>query len=67
MDHQNQYEYLRCPICASDVPKIPDGKMRFCQCRKMGVDHTKEYTRVTGGIIPVNREAKPEVYTRKTN
>lgn len=37
-----------CPICYAKVPIILDGKMRMCDCNKMGIDCTKEYTRIIG-------------------
>lgn len=39
-----------CPVCFTKVPHISDGKMRLCDCEKMGVDCTKEYTRFIGYI-----------------
>ena len=41
---------ITCDLCNSQIPLIPDGQMRFCACKCLGVDHTPEYTRYTGSI-----------------
>ena len=48
------------------IELIPDGKLRYCQCRCLGVDHTKEYTRYVG--LDPNRKYKDKVIAniRKT-
>lgn len=43
---------VTCPICETQIEKIPDGIARFCKCKALAVDHTKEYTRFIGGIVP---------------
>ena len=42
---------VTCPICETTVDLIPDGCIRNCKCKLLGVDHTKEYTRYLG-VIP---------------
>lgn len=42
---------VTCPICETIVPLIPDGYLRNCKCKALGVDHTKEYTLYIG-VIP---------------
>lgn len=39
---------ILCPICETKIELIPDGKLRYCQCQLLGVDHTNEYTRYLG-------------------
>lgn len=39
-----------CDFCNSQIPAIPDGRMRFCACQCLGIDHTPEYTRYIGAI-----------------
>lgn len=40
---------VTCAICEHTITLIPDGVIRHCKC-KLGVDHTKEYTRYIGTI-----------------
>lgn len=47
---QNNQEEITCELCGSRIPLIPDGKLRFCACKCLGVDHTHEYTTYTGSI-----------------
>ena len=42
---------VTCPICETTVDLIPDGRIRHCKCKVLGVDHTKEYT-LYHGVIP---------------
>lgn len=39
---------IKCPICEITIPLQPDGVLRYCQCRILGVDHTPHYTRCLG-------------------
>lgn len=41
---------VTCPVCENTIDLIPDGRIRFCKCKVLGVDHTKEYTRYLGSI-----------------
>lgn len=41
---------VTCAICETQIDLIPDGKLRYCQCKALGIDHTKEYTRYLGTI-----------------
>jgi hypothetical protein len=54
-----------CPICETTIILIPDGSLRFCECKALGVDHTKEYTRYIG-IIP-KEEPEFENWWKKNN
>ena len=39
---------IKCPICETSIPLQPDGVLRYCQCKMLGVDHTPHYTRCLG-------------------
>ena len=41
---------ITCAKCETVIVLIPDGKIRYCDCKLLGVDHTKEYTRYIGTI-----------------
>ena len=43
---------VTCCVCGQKIALIPDGILRYCPCRGLGIDHTKEYTRYLG-TIPV--------------
>lgn len=37
-------DFVTCATCENTVEFIADGKVRFCKCKLLGVDHTNEYT-----------------------
>ena len=45
---EEKSEFRTCRWCLDKVFLIPDGKLRWCKCGILGVDHTSEYTRVLG-------------------
>lgn len=47
---------VTCPICETQVPHIPDNKLRSCKCKALTVDHDKYYTRYIG-IVPKEEPA----------
>jgi len=45
-----------CPICDTVIKLIPDGKLRYCECQSLGVDHTKNYTRYIGIMVKEHQD-----------
>ncbi len=41
---------VTCAICETSVILIPDGVVRYCKCKFLGVDHTNEYTMYIGTV-----------------
>ena len=55
---------VTCPVCFHKISLIPDGVLRYCPCRCLGIDHTKEYTRYIGSI-PVEDTGYAEFEEKK--
>ena len=56
-------EHVTCNYCDNKIELIPDGKLRFCECKKLGIDHTKYYTRYIGSVPKehLKEEIKEEI------
>lgn len=54
---------VTCPICESTIELVPNGRLYYCLCRGLGVDHTKEYTRYLG-VIPKEHPNFPAWWER---
>jgi hypothetical protein len=50
---------ITCPICLKNIPLIPDGLLRYCSCKLLGVVHTPHYTRYIG--LNINEAYDPKV------
>ena len=47
---------VTCAICETTIQLIPDGTLRYCDCRSLAVDHTDCYTRYLGTIPKEDKE-----------
>ncbi len=45
---QNKAITVICHFCKDRFICEPDGTLRYCKCKKIGIDHTSSYTRVLG-------------------
>jgi hypothetical protein len=48
-------KFVTCAICNNTIELIPDGKLRYCPSKCLGIDHTKEYTRYLN-TIPIESD-----------
>ena len=46
---------VTCPFCEDVFTCETDGILHYCKCGKVGIDHTRSYTRVLG----ISREDYP--------
>ena len=59
MDNKEKTLTVICPFCKDRFICEPDGILRWCKCKKIGIDHTSLYTRVLG--LPMDNFEKFQV------